>query len=64
MPTLATFNETIQKIARFLYNQQIINIFSDMSIDNLGTKSVIILIASVIFAVAVFCGAFKKKGLE
>lgn len=64
MPTLATFNETIQKIARFLYNQQIINIFSDMSINNLGTKSVIILIASVIFAVAVFYGAFKKKGLE
>lgn len=64
LPTLATFNETIQKIARFLYNQQIINIFNDMSIDNLGIKRVIILVASVIIAVAVFYGAFKKKGLE
>ena len=64
MPTLATFNDTIKKIAKFLYNQQIINMFNDMSIDKLGTKSVIILVASVFLAVALFYGVFKKKGLE
>ena len=64
LPTLATFNETLQKIAKFLYNQQIINIFNDMSVDNLGIKGVIILAASACAAIIAFCISFKKKGLE
>ena len=64
LPTLATFNKTLQKIAKFLYNQQIIDIFNDMSVDNLGIKGVIILAASACAAIIVFCISFKKKGLE
>ena len=64
LPMLSMFNESIKRVAEVFYSQQL-----NILINNLGTapveaKSVLIIAANFLVALAAFCVAFKKKGLE
>lgn len=62
LPMLSMFNETIEKIARVTYTQQISqfvnNNFEDMS------ESIIVIAVNFVLAVALFFIAYRKKGME
>ena len=64
LPMLSMFNESIRRVAQVFYSQQL-----NILINNLGTapveaKSILIIAANLLAALAAFCVAFKKKGLE
>jgi len=61
-PMIAGFNETVEKVARVLYTQQINVIVNDFSADI--TKPLMVIAANIaVFAVLFVC-AYKKKGLK
>ena len=64
IPMLGTFNETIGKIARFVYTQQIGNVLESMSFKGCSVMDICILIGNAVLAIALFFVSFKKKGLE
>ncbi|MCH5325550.1 MAG: ABC transporter permease [Eubacterium sp.] len=62
LPMLAVFNETIEKIAKFTYSQQISvlinNNFEDM------TESAVFIAINFVLAVVLFFIAYRKNGME
>ncbi len=63
-PMLAMFNETIEKVARFFYTQQVRTLLNDMTFALLGTEGAFILAANALLMGMVFITAFRRKGLE
>ena len=61
-PMLASFNETIEKVAGFLFTQQINVIVNDFSVSIFGPLLVIALNIAVL--AVLFVLAYKKKGLK
>ena len=64
LPMLAMFNQTIEKIARFFYTQQVRTLLGGMTFQSLGTEGVCVLIANALLAAGLFFAAFRRKGLE
>ena len=63
-PMLAMFNETIEKVARFFYTQQVRTILNRMTFAGLGTAGACVLAANGLLLGLLFLAAFKRKGLE
>ena len=62
LPMLSLFNETIEKIAKVTYSQQISllvnNNFEDM------TGGIIVIVINIVLAAALFFAAYRKNGME
>ncbi len=63
-PMLAMFNESIEKVARFSYTQQLKKLMDDMAFDGIRTDSILILAVNAAMMAVLFFIAFRKKGLE
>ena len=63
-PMLAMFNESIEKVARFAYTQQLKTLMDDMAFDGIRTDSILILAGNAAMMAVLFFIAFRKKGLE
>ncbi|MCR5398571.1 MAG: ABC transporter permease [Lachnospiraceae bacterium] len=63
-PMLAMFNESIEKVARFFYTQQLKCIMDDMTFSTLKADNIWILVINSVLMVSLFFIEFKKKGLE
>ena len=61
-PMIANFNPTIEKIAGFMYTQQINVIINDLS--SSLVKPMLIIAANIAVFTALFIFAYKKKGLK
>ncbi len=64
LPMLSMFNETIEKISRFSYSQQISVLIGTIGTDANGTKSLFVLGANFLAAAVIFFAAYRKRGLE
>ena len=62
VPMIATFNETIEKIASVLYTQQINIIVNDFSISLF--KPLLVIASNIAVFTVLFVLAYKKKGLK
>ena len=63
-PMLAQFNGTIEKVAKFLYTQQISVLLNKMSFgQGIGESIIIIMINAAVF-IMLFFMAFRRRGLE
>ena len=63
-PMLAMFNESIEKVARYAYTQQLKIFMDEMTFSGIGTNNTLILTVNAMLMVALFFFAFRKKGLE
>jgi hypothetical protein len=61
---LAMFNESIKRVAQIAYSQQLNILINNLGTAPVETKSILIIAANFLVALAAFCIAFKKKGLE
>jgi len=68
VPMLAGFNNTIQRIGRIFYSQQLSNwilgIGEKSGEGGIGAETILILIANFILAAGFFLMAYQKRGLE
>ncbi len=68
VPMLAGFNNTIQRIGRIFYSQQLSNwilgIGEKSGEGGIGAEAILILIANFILAAGFFLMAYQKRGLE
>ena len=62
IPMIATFNETIEKIANILYTQQINVIVNDFSLSLF--KPLLVIVLNIAVFTVLFVLAYKKKGLK
>ncbi|SDB65757.1 ABC transporter permease [Butyrivibrio sp. INlla16] len=63
-PMLAMFNSSIEKVARFLYTQQLRSIMDNMTFRGMRTADIFILFINAMVMVFLFFITFRKKGLE
>ena len=63
-PMLAMFNDKIEKVARFVFTQQLRKTVDNMSFDGIGSSGAVILAVNAAVALVLFFMAFRKKGLE
>ena len=63
-PMLAMFNESIEKVARFAYTQQLRKLMDDMTPGGIKVDGACILAVNAMLMVVLFFIAFRKKGLE
>jgi hypothetical protein len=61
-PMIATFNETIEKLANILYTQQINVIVNDFSLSLF--KPLLVIALNITVFTGLFVLAYKKKGLK
>ena len=64
LPMLAMFNETIAKVAKFIYSQQIFLLIDSIGNRTPKTATVAILAANTGIALTLFIICYKRKGLE
>lgn len=64
LPMLSMFNETIKKVSKIIYTQQMNLLFEHMQFDRIGVKSTSILFFNLFVFVILFFVAYKKNGLE
>lgn len=63
-PMLAMFNDKIEKVARFIFTQQLRTLLDKMTFDSIKTDTLIILVVNALLMTVLFFAAFKRKGLE
>lgn len=63
LPMLSMFNDTIAKIAKFTYSEQIGRMLGQVDHLSLTAETVCILCANILIAAALFAAAYKKSGL-
>ncbi|MCR5097823.1 MAG: ABC transporter permease [Lachnospiraceae bacterium] len=63
-PMLAMFNESIEKVARFAYTEQLKKLMDNMDFDGITPNAICILAVNAVIMVLLFYIAFRKKGLE
>lgn len=61
---LSMFNESIEKIARITYSQQMSILINGLGTSEINIESVVIIAVNFLVAILLFAVAFKKKGLE
>lgn len=64
LPMLSMFNDSIKRVAQIAYSQQLNILINNLGTSPVETKSILIIAANFLVALAAFCIAFKKKGLE
>ncbi|MCQ2504733.1 MAG: ABC transporter permease [Saccharofermentans sp.] len=64
LPMFAMFNETIEKIARFTYTQQLSRILGDFNLDSVSNTDFVIIGINVAVFALLFNLVYHKKGLE
>lgn len=64
LPMLAFFNETVYKVSKYAYSQQINDWISNISDLNISTESMVIVAVNILVALALFIIFYRKKGLE
>lgn len=64
LPMLSMFNESIEKIARVTYSQQMNILINGLGNAEASVESVVVITINFLAAVVLFAAAFKKKGLE
>lgn len=64
LPMLAMFNETIEKVARFTYSQQIYVLINQLESANFTGEQVGVILANMLVAIVAFVYAFRRSGLE
>ena len=62
LPMLSLFNETIEKIAKVTYSQQI-SLLVNNNFENM-TGGIIVIAINLVLAVALFFAAYRKNGME
>lgn len=65
LPMLAMFNETIAKVADYVYSQQIQLLLNGLAAGTKAEgKSLIVIAVSMIIVVGMFIGAYRRNGLR
>lgn len=64
LPMLSMFNESIEKVARITYSQQMSILINDIGNSAIKPESIIIIAVNFVVASILFTLAFRKKGLE
>lgn len=64
MPTMATMNEEIAKISKFLYTQQLNNLLQDIGNEPFTKERLIILCSNIALFCLAFAIIYRKKGLR
>ena len=64
LPMLSIFNETIAKVAKFTYSQQVSLLINGIGTADITSENLVILGTNMAVAVVLFLAAFRKKGLE
>ena len=63
LPMLSMFNETIEKVAKFTYSQQINILINQVENMKLESMNVLVIAVNVMIAAVLFRYAYKKSGL-
>ncbi len=63
-PMLAMFNESIEKVVRFAYTEQLKRIMDDMTFSGIKTDNICILGVNAMLMAVLFFITFRKKVLE
>lgn len=63
LPMLSMFNDTIKKVARVTYSQQINLLINELDAGKVSTENIVVILINILIAFLVFCYAFKKSGL-
>ena len=64
LPMISMFNESIEKIAKITYSQQISLLINSIGITSIQFENVAIIVVNLLLVVIGFAIAFKKRGLE
>lgn len=64
LPMLSMFNESIEKVARITYSQQINILINGLGNTEIKPENIIVIAANFLVSAILFSVAFKKKGLE
>ena len=64
LPMLSMFNETIERIAKITYSQQISILINGIGRSDTGADSIAVIAVNFLVALVLFVIVFKKKGLE
>lgn len=64
LPMIGMFNESVEKIARITYSQQMNVLINGLGSSEMKAESLIIIAANFVIAAALFIIVYKKKGLE
>ena len=63
-PMLAMFNDKIERVARFVFTQQLRSILEEMTFDAVKSDALVILAVNALIMIVLFFISFKRKGLE
>ena len=63
LPMMAQFNDTIAKVAKFIYTQQLYLALNDINNVKIGTEGLIIIVVNALLVLGFFIIAFRKEGL-
>ena len=63
LPFLSMFNNTIAKIAKFIFSEQVSIMLNQIDSIRLGIDNICILVINMLFFIALFTFAYKKCGL-
>ena len=64
LPMIGMFNESVEKIARITYSQQMTVLINGLGSSEMTAESLIVIAANFVIAAALFIIVYKKKGLE
>ena len=64
LPMIGMFNESVEKIARITYSQQMTVLINGLGSSEMTAESLIVIAANFVIAAVLFIIVYKKKGLE
>lgn len=64
LPMISMFNESVEKVAKITYSQQVSLLINGIGSASLDSESIAVIAVNCLLAVIFFGVAFKKKGLE
>lgn len=64
LPMLSMFNESIEKIARVTYSQQMSLLINGIGNTDISVENIAVIGVNFLIAVVLFWGVYKKKGFE
>jgi len=63
LPMMAQFNDTIAKVAKFFYTQQLYLALTDINHVKIDTEGLVIVLVNALIIIGFFAFAFRKQGL-
>lgn len=64
LPMLSMFSNSIEKVSKYVYTQQIYYLINDLSSANFTTERIMVIAGNYIVFAGIFIIAYRKKGLE